>query len=165
MTTLKTAVKKARWLDYLASYADVLLAFQAVLPNERLLKPALKNVDQSRHTSRSGRSETPKKIRKGLIAFRKRRNSSVNSHSFFLKATLTISLKKLPLKLNLLNGSRLYYKTTKCERNSAFCSVTRYHPAVASRKEHVYKPMASSPALTITERNMPKTSLPTLLSL
>ena len=107
MTTLKTAVKKARWLEYLASYADVLLAFQAVLPNERLPKPALKNVDQSRHTSRSGRSETPKKIRKGLIAFRKRRNSSVNSHSFFLKATLTISLKKLPLKLNLLNGSRL----------------------------------------------------------
>ena len=102
--------------------------------------------------------ETPKKIRKGLIAFRKTRNSSVNSHAFLLKATLTISSKKLPLKLNLLNGSRLYYKTTKCERNSAFCSVTRYHPAVASRKEHAYEEMASNPAFTITERNMPKTS-------
>ena len=34
-------------------------------------------------------------------------------------ATLTISLKKLPQRLNLLNGSQRNYKTIKCEKK--FC--------------------------------------------
>ena len=31
-------------------------------------------------------------------------------------------------------------------KNSAFCSVTTYHPDIASPKEHLYKKMASNPA-------------------
>ena len=34
----------------------------------------------------------------------------------FVEATLTISLKSITSELNLLNGSRLYYKTIKCEK-------------------------------------------------
>ena len=39
----------------IASLADVLLACHAILPNERLLKRVVKNVDQSQHTSRFGK--------------------------------------------------------------------------------------------------------------
>ena len=37
----------------LASHADILLARHEILPNDRLLKRVVKNVDQSQHTSRS----------------------------------------------------------------------------------------------------------------
>ena len=55
-----------------------------------------------------------------------RTNYSVNSQAFVLVATLTIWPKKLAWRLNLLNGSRLYYKTITCEKK--FCllfSLTR----------------------------------------
>ena len=45
-----------------------------------------------------------------------------NSQAFILVATLTISLKK-PRGLNLLNGSRLYYKAITCEKK--ILSLTR----------------------------------------
>ena len=54
----------------------------------------------------------------------------------------------------MLNGSRLYYKTITCEKNSAFCSVLQGKPAVASPKEQLYEQMTSNPAFT--ERNIQK---------
>ena len=59
-----------------------------------------------------------------------------------------ISLKKMPLRFNLLNGSRLYYRTIKCPKNSAFCSVTTDNPAVTSPTEQLYEQMKSNPAFT-----------------
>ena len=53
----------------------------------------------------------------------------------------------------MLNGSRLYYKTITCEKNSAFCSVLQY-PSVASPKEKLSEQMTSNPAFT--ERNIQK---------
>ena len=82
MTTLKTAVKKARWLEYLASYADVLLAFQAVLPNERLLTPALKNVDQSRHLPDLGDLRLQKRSEKVSSHFEKEETHQL-THTLF----------------------------------------------------------------------------------
>ena len=38
-----------------ASHADILSARHALLPNERLLKRAAINVDQSQHTSKAGK--------------------------------------------------------------------------------------------------------------
>ena len=62
--------------------------------------------------------------------------------------------KKLPSawRLNLLNGSQLYYKAVTCEKNSAFCSVLQGNPAVASPKEQLYEQMTSNPAFS--ERNI-----------
>ena len=62
--------------------------------------------------------------------------------------------KNLPWRLNLLNGSCLYYKTIPCGKNSAFCSVLQGNPAVASPKERLYEQMTSNP--TFTERNIQK---------
>ena len=62
--------------------------------------------------------------------------------------------KKLPRRLNLLNGSRLSHKTITCEKNSTFCSVLQGNPAVASPKEQLYEQMTSNPAFT--ERNIQK---------
>ena len=70
--------------------------------------------------------------------------------------------KKLPRRLNLLNGSRLYYKTITCEKNSAFCSVLQGNPAVASPKEQLYEQMTSNPAFT--ERNIQKANANLLYS-
>ena len=58
---------------------------------------------------------------------------------------------KTTWRLNLLNVSRLYYKTINCKKlNTAFCSVTTYHFTVASPKEHLYEQMASNPSFTET---------------
>ena len=54
----------------------------------------------------------------------------------------------------MLNGSRLYYKTITCEKNSAFCSVLQGKLAVTSPKEQLYEQMTSNPAFT--ERNIQK---------
>ena len=54
----------------------------------------------------------------------------------------------------MLNGSRLYYKTITCGKNSSFCSVLQGNPAVASPKEQLYEQMTSNPAFT--ERNIQK---------
>ena len=48
-------LKIKRYGTGLASYADVLLARHALLPNERLLKRAAINVDQSQRTSKAGK--------------------------------------------------------------------------------------------------------------
>ena len=48
----------------------------------------------------------------------------------------------------MLNGSRLYYKTIRCEQNSAFCSVLQGNPTVASPKEQLYEQTTSNPAFT-----------------
>ena len=45
----------SRFGPCLASYADILLARHALLPNERLLKRAAINVDQSQRTSKAGK--------------------------------------------------------------------------------------------------------------
>ena len=87
-------------------------------------------------------------------------NYSVNSQAFILVAVPTISLKRLPQRLNLLNGSRLYYKAIMCEKKSAFCSVLQGDKAVASPKEQLYEQITSNPALT--ERNTYKK--PTIIS-
>ena len=60
----------------------------------------------------------------------------------------------------MLNGSRLYYQTITCEKNSSFCSVLQGNPAVASPKEQLYEQMTSNPAFT--EREIYKK--PTLIS-
>ena len=70
------------------------------------------------------------------------------SHALVLETVLTISFNKLPRSFNLLNGSRLYYETIKCEINSAFCSVTTDNPAVTSPTEQLYEQMKSNPAFT-----------------
>ena len=44
-----------RFTAVVASHADILLARHALLPNERLLKRAAINVDQSQHTSKAGK--------------------------------------------------------------------------------------------------------------
>ena len=54
----------------------------------------------------------------------------------------------------MLKGSRLYYKTITCEKNSALCSVLQGNPAVASLKEKLYEQMTSNPAFT--EKNIQK---------
>ena len=54
----------------------------------------------------------------------------------------------------MLNGSRLYYKTKTCEKNSALCSVLQGNPAVASPKEKLYEQMTSN--LAFTEKNIQK---------
>ena len=95
-----------------------------------------KNVDQSQHTSRFGKCTSDlekfrvrlQKRSEGWRPYTFRAKYSVNSHAFVREATLTISVKILPRRLNLPNGSRLYYKTINCEKTSAFCSVTTYHP-------------------------------------
>ena len=53
----------------------------------------------------------------------------------------------------MLNGSRLYYKTIKCEKNSAFVQL-QGNPVIASPKEQLYEQMTSNPAFT--ERNIQK---------
>ena len=58
--------------------------------------------------------------------------------------------KKLPRRLNLLNGSR----QGSVRKNSAFCSVLQGNPAVASPNEELYEQMTSNPAFT--ERNIQK---------
>ena len=121
-----------------------------------------KNVDQSQHTSRFGKCTSDlekfrvrlQKRSEGWRPYTFRTKYSVNSHAFVREATLTISVKILPRRLNLPNGSRLYYKTINCEKTSAFCSVTSYHPTVASPKEHLYEQMPSNPAFT--ERDIQK---------
>ena len=59
--------------------------------------------------------------------------------------TLESSLKNLPRRLNLQNGSWLYYKALDIE-NTAFCLVVTHHPTVVSPKEHLYEQMASNSA-------------------
>ena len=54
----------------------------------------------------------------------------------------------------MLNGSRLYYKTITCEKNSALCSVLQGNPAVASLKEKLYEQITSN--LAFTEKNIQK---------
>ena len=53
----------------------------------------------------------------------------------------------------MLNGSRLYYKTVKCEKNSAFVQL-QGNPVIASPKEQLYEQMTFNPAFT--ERNIQK---------
>ena len=67
--------------------------------------------------------------------------------------------KKLPLRLNLLNGSRLYYKTTTCEKKFCFCSVLQGNPAVASPSEQLYEQMTFNPAFTEKYTKMQHLSL------
>ena len=138
------------------------------LPHVRLLTWAEKNVDQSQPTSRSGKCTldlekfrawlySSKKDQKGLmrgeeLTVVEQTYYSVNSQAFLLVATLTNSLKKLPWTLNLLNGSRLYFKAIRFEKNSAFCSVLQGNPAIASPKEQLYQQTTSNPAFT--ERNI-----------
>ena len=76
-----------------------------------------------------------------------RTNYSVNLQAFVLETTLTISLKKLPWRLNLLNGSHLYYKTINCEKILPFVQL-QGNPAVASSKEQLNEKMTSNPAFT-----------------
>ena len=125
-----------------------------------------KNVDQSQHTCRSRKCtldlrnfvRDSRKHQKGLSEDLPllEQTTQLTHMPFVLEATLAIPLTKLSRRINLLNESQLYYKTMNCEKNSAFCSVTMYHPTVASPKEnlYVYQQRASNPA--ITERNIGK---------
>ena len=126
-------------------------ARHAILPNKRLLKRVEKNVDQSQHTCRSRKctldlrnfARDSRKDQKGLIKGDDlpllEQTTPLTHTPFVLEATLAIPLTKLSRRLNLQNGSQLYYKTMNCEeKNSAFCSVTMYHPTVASPKENLY---------------------------
>ena len=62
--------------------------------------------------------------------------------------------KKLPRRFYLLNGSRLYYKTIKCEKKILPFVQLQGSPAVASPKEQLYEQMTSNPVFT--ERNIQK---------
>ena len=81
-------------------------------------------------------------------------NYSVYSQTFAQEATFTISLKKIPRRLNLLKGSRLSYKTIKCAKKILPFVQFQGNPAVASPKEQLYEQMTSNPAFT--ERNIQK---------
>ena len=74
-----------------------------------------------------------------------RTNYSVNLQAFVLETTLTISLKTLPWRLNLQNGSHLYYKTINCEKILPFVQL-QGNPAVASSKEQLNEKMTSNRA-------------------
>ena len=140
----------------------------AFLPHERLLTWAEKNVDQSQQTSRSGKYTLDlEKFRAWLFSSRKDQKGLIKGEDLtVLKQTTQLthkgsywwlpsqSRKKLPRRLNLLNGSRLYYKIITCEKNPAFCSVLQSIPAVASPKERLYEQTTSNPAFT--ERNIQK---------
>ena len=81
-----------------------------------------------RNFARDYRLEKIRKVSWKVKTFPFRSNYSVTSHTFVLEATLTISLKKLPLRLNLLVGSlTCFFKT--------------YNPAVAHEREHLYERM------------------------
>ena len=95
-----------------------------------------------------------RKDQKGLEKWRPhnfRANYSVHLHAFMPETALSISLRKLPRRFNLLNGSRIYYKKIKCEKNYTNSSFTTYNPAVASPTEQLYEQMTSNPA--VTKRN------------
>ena len=69
-----------------------------------------------------------------------------HSHAFKLETALTISLKKIPWRFNLLNGSRLYYNTIKCEKK--LCLLFSYnfrhcltHRATFMSKWHLIQPL------------------------
>ena len=78
-----------------------------------------------------------------------------HKHSYYWLPSESL-WKKLPRRLNLLNGSQLHYKTITCEKkkNSAFCLILQGNPAIASSKEQLYEQMTSNPAFT--ERNIQK---------
>ena len=139
------------------------------LPYERLLTWAEKNVDQSQQTSRSGKCTldlqkfhawlySSRKDQKGLmkgedLTVLEQTTQLTHTHSYYWLPSQS-HWKNLPWRLNLLNGSCLYYKTIPCGKNSAFCSVLQGNPAVASPKERLYEQMTSNP--TFTERNIQK---------
>ena len=123
----------------IASNADVLWGSS---PHERLLTWAEKNVDQSQLTPRSGKCTLdPEKFRACLYSSRKDQKGLMkgedltvleqttqltHKRSYYVVATPQSHWKKLPRRLNLPNGSRLYYKTITCEKK--FCllfSLTR----------------------------------------
>ena len=108
----------------LASHADVLRARHAFLPQERLLNSAEKNVDQSQQTSRSGKCTLYlEKFRSWLYSSRKDQKGLMKGEDLTVLEQITqlthksswlpsrSHWKKLPRRLNLLNGSLLYYKT------------------------------------------------------
>ena len=49
----------------------------------------------------------------------------------------------------MLNGSRLYFKATTCEKKFCFCSVLQGNPAIVSPNEQLYEQlMTSNPTFT-----------------
>ena len=120
-------------------------------PQQTSAETSGKNVDQSKHTCRSRKctldlrnfARDSRKDQKGLIKGEDlpllEQTTTLTHTPFVLEATLAIPWTKLSRRLNLLNGSQLYYKTMNCEEKiSAFCSVTMYHSTVASPKENLY---------------------------
>ena len=118
----------------IACHADVLRGSSHVPAPWTSADLSGKNVDQSQQTSRSG------KCTLDLEKFRAWLNSAMKGEDLtVLKQTTQLThkrsywwlpsqsrWKKLPRRLNLLNGSRLYYKTITCEKK--FCllfSLTR----------------------------------------
>ena len=113
----------------IASQADRLRSSSRVPAPQTSAESSVKNVDQSQHTSRSGKctldlenfrarlsSRIDQKDPERWRPYTFRTNYSINSHAFVLETALTISLKNLPYRFNFLKGSRLYYKTIKCEK-------------------------------------------------
>ena len=77
-------------------------------------------------------------------------NYSVNSQTFLVRSGYPHNLikKKLPRRLNLLNGSRLYYKTITCEKKilpfvqSYMVTPPMYHPKNNfMSKRHLIQPL------------------------
>ena len=89
-----------------------------------------------------------------------RTNYSVTSHAFVLEGIYPHNLiekKKKPLRLNLLTGSLLYYKTIKCEKNFClfFSYIVQRRRCITQRTDNFeYSQMTSNPAFT--ERNIQK---------
>ena len=72
-----------------------------------------------------------KKDQKGIARWRPysfRTNYSVNSHAFVLETALTISLKKLLRRFNLLNGSRLLRSNKVRKKILPFVQLQRTTP-------------------------------------
>ena len=134
----KELVKTAQTL---ASHADVLRGSSRVPAPRTSADLSGKNVDQSQQTSRSGKCTLDlEKFRAWLYSSRKDQKGLMKGEDLtVLEQTTQLThkrsyqwlpsesrWKKLPRRLNLLNGSRLYYKTITCEKK--FCllfSLTR----------------------------------------
>ena len=168
----------------IASQADRLRSSSRVPAPQTSAESSVKNVDQSQHTSRSGKctldlenfrarlsSRIDQKDPERWRPYTFRTNYSINSHAFVLETALTISLKNLPYRFNFLNGSRLYYKTIKCEKKILpFVQLQRTTPPLphpqntSMSKWHLVQPLQRE---THTKRQplSPKYSCPELNSL
>ena len=158
-----------RVISSIASHADVLRDSSRVSAPRTSADLSGKNVDQSQQTSRSGKCTLDlEKFRAWLYSSRKGKEGLMKGEDLTVleqttQLTHKCSYQRLPWqshwkirprRLNLLNRSRLYYKTICMKKILLFIQSYKVTPAIASPKEQLYEQMASNPAFT--ERNIQK---------